>query len=187
MASLQVKGSDPKRVRLAHSMFMYIAACLRDGDAHTLRRLRIRPDQTHRLLQMTTTDMLTLAEAGIDCVSITINAEALDDVFERIEQGRRREELIDQCLKLDAPRAMMQTFFGLSRHRYTRRRAALGMPVSTGRTAQPTEAIEAEVYERWRESGGYWTAAQLLEIATNAGLSLRIVWSVLGRLRRLLS
>jgi hypothetical protein len=181
----QVKAADPKHIRLVQSMFMYIAACLRDGDAHAIRELRIRPDQTHRLLRMTTTDLLILAESGIDCVSININADALDDVFDRLERGRLREELIDQCIKCDAPRAMMQVFFGLSRHRYSRRRAALAMPVSTGRTAQPTEALEAEIYKRWRDAGGRWTAVQLLEVARSVEVSLRVVWDVLGRLRPL--
>jgi len=185
MASAPVKGTDPKHIRLVQSMFMYIAACLRDGDAHSIRRLRIRPDQTHRLLRMTTTDLLTLAEAGMDCVSININADALDDVFDRIERGRLREELIDQCIEYDAPRAMMQTFFGMSRHRYSRRRAALDMPASIGRMPQPTEALQAAIYERWRDAGGRWTAVQLLDVARSVDTSLRTVWDVLRRLRRL--
>ena len=185
MVSMQAKGSDSRHTRLVQSMFMYIAACLRDGDAHTIRQLRIRPDQTHRLLRMTATDLLTLAEAGIDCVSIEINADALDNVFDRIERGRIREELIDQCIKYDAPRAMMQTFFGLSRHRYSRRRAALAMPASSGRTPQPTEALQAEIYQRWSHAGGHWTAVQLLEVARSVGISLRIVWDVLGRFHRI--
>ena len=181
----QTRTTDPKHVRLAQSMFIYIAACLRDGDARAIRRLRIRPDQTDRLLNMTAKDLLTLAESGIDCVSIDIDPDALDNVFARIERGRCRDELIDQCIKYDAPNAMMQTFFGLSRHRYSRRRSALAMPASAGRTAQPTETVEGAIYKEWQHRGGRWTALQLLEVAESLDISLRVVWHVLGPLRRL--
>lgn len=166
-------------------MFIYIAACLRDGDARAIDRLRIRPEQTSRLLKMTAAELLTLAESGTDCVSIDIDPDALDDVFTRIEQTRLREELIDQCIKCDAPSAMMKAFFGLSRHRYSRRRAAVAMPASPGRTAQPTEIVEGAIYKEWQQRGGRWTALQLLEVAESLNVSLRVVWDVLGRLRRL--
>ena len=181
----QVKTADPKNIRLAQSMFIYIAACLKDGDLSAIRRLRIRPDQTSRFLKITATDLLELAESGIDCVSIDVDPDALDDVFAWIEQRRIREDLIQRCIKRDAPSVMMREFFGLSRHRYSKCRAALDMPASPGRSAQPTQALEADIYRRWQAHGERWSARHLLEIADAIDASLRSVWDVLGRFPRM--
>jgi len=185
MPNTQTNGGGSMRMRLVQSTFMYIAACLRDGDVCAIRRLRIRPDQATRLLKMTAAELLTLAESDIECVTIDVNPDALDDLLIRLQHTKSREELIAHCIKRDAPRAMMQAFFGFSRHRYSQCRAAFSVPTSRGRAAKPAESVEANIFKEWSRAGGHWTASQLLEVAETLNISLRTVWDALGPLRRL--
>lgn len=167
---------NQSQARLIQSVFTYIATCLKDRDHRSMRRFRLRADQTERISRMTATDFLRLGEFGSECVTLDVDPEALDEVFRAIDEQRRHEELAERCIRRDAPRAMMQTFFGVSRHRYSKLRTAFGMPPRAGRLARAPEPLEQQIYALWTACGERWTARSLLDIANTLDVSLRIVW-----------
>ena len=179
----RAESENPKQVRLTQSVFTYVADCLKDRDEQAIRRLRLRPDQMDRLSKMTATDFLRLGELGKECITLDINPEALDEVFRCIEAQRRRMELVERCLRRDAPRAMMKMFFGLARHRYTALRTALSINAAPGRPARQPETIEVRLYEAWKVHRLAWTAETLLDIAETLDVPLRVVWDQLRRFR----
>ena len=172
----RAESENPKQVRLTQSVFTYVADCLKDRDERAIRGLRLRPDQMDRLSKMTATDFLRLGELGNECITLDINPDALDEVFRCIEAQRRRMELVERCLRRDAPRAMMKMFFGLARHRYTALRTALSIHAAPGRPARQPETIELRLYEAWKVHRHAWTAETLLDIAETLDVPLRIVW-----------
>ena len=179
----QADSDNQKHIRLTQSVFTYVADCLKDRDGHAIRRLRLRPDQTDRISKMTATDFLRLGDLGKHCITLDINSDALDEVFRRIEVQRRRTELVERCLRRDAPRAMMKTFFGLARHRYSALRAALSIHAAPGRPARQSETLEVRLYETWKLHRHAWTAETLLAIAETRDIPLRVVWDQLRRFR----
>jgi Protein of unknown function (DUF2857) len=179
----RAESETPKQVRLTQSVFTYVADCLKDRDEQAIRRLRLRPDQMDRLSKMTATDFLRLGELGKECITLDINPEALDEVFRCVEAQRRRMELVERCLRRDAPRAMMKMFFGLARHRYTALRTALSINAAPGRPARQPETIEVRLYDAWRVHRLAWTAETLLDIAETLDVPLRVVWDQLRRFR----
>ena len=179
----QSERNDLKHGSLVQSVFMYVASALKEGDGRTMRRLGLRADQTERLSRMTATDLVRLGELGNQCVTLDINGEALDRVFRAIDERREHDELVERCMRRDAPRAMMQEFFGISRHRYSRLRTAIGMAPRRGRHARVFETLDREIYALWLRGGERWTAGSLLDIADTLNVSLRAVWSHLTRYR----
>ena len=176
-------SNKEKHIRLTQSVFTYVADCVKDRDEQAIRQLNLRPDQTDRISKMTATDFLRLGDLGKQCITLDIDPVALDEVFRRIEAQRRRTELIERCLHRDAPRAMMQTFFGLARHRYSALRVALSIHAAPGRPARQPEAIEVRVYETWELRRRAWNAETLLDIAETLDVPLRVVWDQLRRFK----
>ena len=159
-----------------HGIFSYFASCLRDGDARALRAIGIRPDQTQRILDLTTADLMRLAGMGAHCLNIQVDADALDDLFAMLDQDVDRQGLIHDCIRHDAPRAMMTELFGISNRHYTRLRTLFQVPPAVGRPRQPTAEESHEIYDQWQASGGRMDPRTLLAIARELNLSLRLVW-----------
>ena len=172
---------QPAHGKLLQSVFLHIASCLRRCDPAALSRLGLRTDQKARIAKMTATDLLRLCDFGRQCVTFTIDPKALDEAFALIDQRRRRDELLEDCIRHDAPRAMMAEFFGVSRRRYTALRTLNNMPPIAGRVALPTMAIEARIYEEWVRNEQHWSALSLLRIAKRENISLRVIWDQLTR------
>lgn len=173
------ESTKPDRLihsRLTQSVFMYIATCLKEGMSGIVRQSRLRSDQTQRIASMTTAEFLQLTELANTCVTIDIDPDALDKVFEKLGYRSVREDLLLRCMNHDAPREMMRIFFGLSRHNYARLRAAAGVPAALGRHPQPSLEIAEGIHSQWVASERLWSAENLLSIAEMLDVSLRIVW-----------
>lgn len=168
-------------VRLTQSVFTYVADCLKDRDHGAVRRLNLRPNHIERLSRLSAMELLRLAELALECLDVAIKPEALDEVLHRLEERQRREALMGDCITHGAPRAMMTTFFGLSREKYVQLRAAYGIRTGAGRTPTPSHTVERDIYERWIRLRAHWSASTLLTIALETGVSLRVVWDQLRR------
>ena len=162
--------------RLTQSVFMYIATCLKEGMTGVVRQSSLRADQTQRIASMTTAEFLRLTEFANTCVTIDIDPDALDKIFEKLGYRSERDDLLLRCMSHDAPREMMRVFFGLSRHYYARLRAATGLPAALGRHPQPSLEIAQGIHSQWVASGKVWSAENLLSIAETLDVSLRTVW-----------
>ena len=175
MTAKYVEHSDSDAV-LMQQFFIYLARVINEYDGHKMRRLRIRPDQSQRIGRMTTADLLLLGMLGGHCIDFTINERALDEVFEQLDRKKGHRDLIDRCIRMDASKAMMAYFFGMSGRVYTRSRQALNVPARAGRHPEPDEELAARIYRLYTERGRQFNAETLLHIAESLGTSLRIVW-----------
>ena len=171
------------RTQLLQAILLYVGACVREPNRRPTPALPLRVDQAQRLARLTTTDLVRFGELVSRCVRVDIDAQALDDVLSQVETRRRRDELIERCIRAHAPREMMQAFFGLSRHRYARLRELLAIPNGRGRARRPTETLEQRIHEAWITSDRSWSAQRLLHIAEQLGASLRVVWAELKHRR----
>ncbi len=180
----QRTGPEHSRdVRLTQSVLTYVADCLKDRDHAAIRRLNLRPNQIERLRRLSAMELLHLGEIALECLEVAIKPEMLDEFLRRLEERQRQEAVIAECLTRGAPRAMMTTFFGLSREKYVQLRAALGIRAGAGRAPTPPAAVERDLYERWIRLGACWSAPTLVTIAVETDVSLRVIWDQLRRFR----
>ena len=165
--------------RLTQSVFMYIATCLKEGMSGIVRQSRLRTDQTQRIASMSTAEFLRLSELANTCVTIDIDPDALDEVFQQLEFRSQRDDIMQRCIQQDAPREMMRVFFGLAKHRYARLRSDAGYTRAPGRHPHPSLETAQEIHNQWRSSGRRWSAENLLSISEVLDVSLRVVWDQL--------
>jgi hypothetical protein len=132
-----------------------------------------------RIADLRADELVALGELSGPSILFDIDPNVLDDVFVSLEQKQARDCLIERCLQRDAPRAMMQRYFGVSRHRYAKLKSELGIRERRGRTPQPSETTRAEIHRLWETSTKPRTAATLLGVADRLDIPLRIVWDQL--------
>lgn len=174
------KTAEIERARLRQQVFLYLAACIRRNEFNAIRSLSVRPEQVRRIANLRANDLVALGELSGPSIQFDIDPVALDAVFLALEAKQARERLIERCLQRDAPRAMMQRYFGLSRQRYAKRKHELGMKEQRGRARQPTESIRDAIHCLWEASQKPRTAATLLDVAVQLEISLRTVWDQLA-------
>ena len=175
MTSKHVENNDSDAA-LMQQFFIYLARVIIEYDGHKMRRLRIRPDQSLRISRMTTADLMLLGTLGGHCIDFSINEKALDEVLRQLDRKKGYRELIDRCIRVDAPKAMMNYFFGMSGRTYTRTRQALNVPIRAGRHREPDEQLANRIFRLYAERGRQFNAETLLHIAEELDVRLRIVW-----------
>lgn len=174
------KATKIEQARLRQHVFLYLAGCIRARQNRALRALSIRPDQVRRIAELRTSELLELGETSGPSILFDIDPDVLDRVFVSLKAKKARERLIERCLRRDAPRAMMQRCFGISRQRYARIKRELDIAERRGRSRLPSETTRDEIHRLWDESKIPRTAATLLSIAEHLEISLRTVWGQLA-------
>ena len=169
-------GTDQKEVLLMQSFFVYVSRCLQELDSQAIRRLGLRHDQIQRISKMTTQELMHLGSMGGHCLSIKVDASCLDDVLSVLDTRLDHQALVEDCIRHDAPRVMMECFFGLSSRQYTKLRELCGMPPHAGRHKQATPEQASDIFDLWDSHQHGYSARVMLLMAVRLELSLRIVW-----------
>ncbi len=169
---------------LMQQFFIYLARVINEYDGNKMRRLHIRLDQSQQLSRMTTADLMLLSTMGGHCIDFSVNEAALDEVLQQIERKKGHRDLIDRCIFMDAPKAMMNYFFGMSGRAYTRTRQALNVPARAGRHREADEQLAARIFHLYSERGRQFNAENLLYMAESLDTSLRMIWDEINDLQR---
>ena len=175
-----------KEADLQAAALIYVLRCLVEDDTYALRRLGLEPAALQALSRLPASDLVRLLDHAAvgPCLEIRLNSYAFWRQLERLEAARRTEDLIDQLLAAEAPRAMLEAQFGLSGSDYSRRRQRLGLAAApAGRPPEPDEVTVATVWRAWRTltdelAGGDLQPEHYLALHRTTGLSLRVIWSL---------
>lgn len=181
--SERTASHESRIARLVQAVFLYISDCIRERDHESVRGLRLSIEQIDKIGRLTATDLVRLGNVG-NLVHLRLDQRALDQALKSIDEERQREELVEHCMRRDAPRAMMKAFFGLSRNEYAKLRSLYGLPASPGRIAHASEPIERRIYREWLANSAAWSPQSLVVIADTLDVSLRLVWNEVDRMRR---
>lgn len=181
MNSRQFDHSDNDAL-LMQQFFLYLARLLNEHDGNRMRRLHIRPDQSRRISMMTTADLLLLGNLGGHCIDFEIDEVALDEVLRQLDEKKGQRELINRCIQCDAPKAMMNYFFGMSGRTYSKTRQALNVPARAGRHRVLDEQTSNRIYRLYCERGRQFLPETLLYIAEALETPLRLIWDEINEI-----
>jgi hypothetical protein len=154
----------------------YIFASLQSGDFGPLRKIGLTTQQMQRLASMSLADVMLAIRSGESVVHLRIDADRLDAVMQTVERRRGRDQLIQRCIQLGAPPAMMQQLFDIGGKEFRRLQQRYGVSSPVGRPAHPDpETVEA-IYDAWEASGARLTGGELVRIAEETNRPLHTVW-----------
>jgi hypothetical protein len=98
-------------------------------------------------------------------------------MIKHVQQERRKDTLIDQCIQLDASQVMLKTLTGMDSAEYRERRQSLGMPkASPGRPTVLSEQESTQVHNAWHRHQAHEELFRYYLVAMDTELSLARIW-----------
>ncbi|MDZ7840837.1 MAG: DUF2857 domain-containing protein [Gammaproteobacteria bacterium] len=164
---------------LVFNILAYVTETLAEGDIDAALDLGFRVDQVERLQHLTLQDLHHLSTVRGHFMEVAVDPACLDRVLEHLQRNKHSETLQDELIRLRAPVAMMQAFYGMTNAEYAARRKLLGMAgTGVGRPPAPSEAEERQIWDSWQESVAMPLTERYLQVGRETGLPLSTVWSL---------
>lgn len=155
----------------------HITRLYRARDFASLLSLGLSREAAERVANMSQIDTLRLSDFPGMLAHIQIREPHLEMMIRHVQQEGQKDQLIDQCIQLDASQVMLKALTGMDSSEYRERRQALGMPkASPGRPNVLSELESTQVHNAWHKHQGHEDLYRYYLVAMDTGLSLTRVW-----------
>ena len=168
-------------ILLTHAMLTSLAGALPTMDPRRVRSIGMSVDQARRMAQLTTADMIRLADRGVGWIQFQIDPELLSEALEELDREADHQSLVHEFIERDASREMMAELFSVPHRQYARLRQSLGLPSGAGRPKECSLDDAQHIFDAWTEHGSARNPETLLAIARQLGISLRVIWDEIAQ------
>lgn len=159
---------------------------LKEGNIRHCEILGFTLDEINALDQLSLEELFTVNRAAIPFISITVRHDILHHLLAQAHQEYRRQQQIKRAIRLGGSIALLNHYFGLTSNDVCLRRRLLGVSVPYGRTPEPDEETDAEIWRQWQQCrvenleshDALMAMMQVTEalLPKTKGLSLTTVW-----------
>ena len=174
--------NGPRAADLIFSALSYAIDCAAAEDAHGLHEIGLDREAALRLRTLTLEDLRWVGSLCGNGLDIRFDGDVLRAVLDRLNSAQRDEALQRVLIRADAPRAMMQSLFGMDAREYTVLRERLAVGSGAGRPADLDEASERKLWHALvdrlqSDPERPLEPAQFLDVEVETGLPLRAIWN----------
>ncbi|MGH9896894.1 MAG: STY4526/YPO1902 family pathogenicity island replication protein [bacterium] len=175
-----------KEAELNAAVLQYLGRCLAEGDDATLTHLGLDRHDTQEIASLYLSDLDHLSSAHFPLLRQgSIDRDLFYRLIDHVRRLRDRESVRDELLRLDAPLALMNHFFGMDSAEYAEHGCRLGLMRTLGRPADPSEAEERLIWQTLtalgKPEGEDLSAEECLALCKETAVSPRTVWLVTHR------
>ncbi|TRL56148.1 DUF2857 domain-containing protein [Citrobacter youngae] len=124
---------------------------LKEGNIRHCEALGFTLDEINALDQLSLEELFTVSRAATPFVSITVRHDILHHLLAQARQEYRRQQQIKRAIRLGGSIALLNHYFGLTSNDVCLRRRLLGVSVPYGRTPEPDEETDAEIWRQWQK------------------------------------
>lgn len=159
---------------------------LKEGDIRHCESLGFTFDEMNALNQLSSDELFTVSRAAAPFVSVRVRHDVLHHLLLQARQEYQRQQHINRAIRLGGSIALINQYFGLTSNDVCLRRRLLGVSVPYGRTPEPDEETDAEIWRQWQKcrvdnlksSDALAAMMQVTEklLPDAEGLSLTTVW-----------
>ncbi|HCB0644983.1 TPA: DUF2857 domain-containing protein [Klebsiella variicola subsp. variicola] len=159
---------------------------LKQGNFRHCEALGFTFDEINALDQLSLDELFTVSRTVAPFISITVSHDVLSHLLTQARQEYRRQQQIKRAIRLGGSIALLNRYFGLTSNEVSLRRRLLGISVPYGRTPEPDEETDTEIWRQWQQCrvGNLESPDALIAMmqVTEAlkpkveGLSLTMVW-----------
>ncbi|MDK2579362.1 MULTISPECIES: DUF2857 domain-containing protein [Enterobacteriaceae] len=159
---------------------------LKEGNFRRCESLGFTFDEMNALNQLSLDELLTVSRAAAPFVSVSIRHDVLHHLLAQARHENRQQHQINHAIQLGASIALLKQYFGLTSNEVCLRRRLLGISVPNGRTPEPDEETDAEIWRQWQKcrvdnlesSDALAAMMQVTEklLPDAEGLSLTAIW-----------
>jgi hypothetical protein len=155
----------------------YITRLYRARDFVSLLSLGLSREAAERVANMSQIDTLRLSDFPGMLAHIQIREPHLEMMIRHVQQEGQKDQLIDECIQLDASQAMLKALTGMDSVEYRERRQALGLPkASPGRPIALNEQESTNVHNAWQKHQEHEELYRYYLVAWDTDLSLARIW-----------
>lgn len=159
---------------------------LKEGDIRHCESLGFTFDEMNALNMLSLDEIFMVSRAAAPFVSVSIRHDILLHLLALARQEHKRQEQINQAIRLGGSIALLNQYFGLTSNETCLRRRLLSVSVPYGRTPEPDEETDAEIWRQWQKcrvdnlesSDALAAMMQVTEklLPDAEGLSLTTIW-----------
>ena len=159
---------------------------LKEGNLHHCEALGFTFDEMTDLNQLSLDELFIVSRSSAPFVSISVRHDVLCHLMTQARQDVRYQQLINRAIRLGGSIALLNQYFGLTSNETCLRRRLLGVSVPYGRTPEPDEETDAEIWRQWQQcrvdnlesSDALAAMMQVTEklLPDAEGLSLTTIW-----------
>ncbi len=136
---------------LNHIILTVALQALREGNIHHCETMGFTYDEMNLLGCLSINDLITLSQAPLPLVDITIRHDVLQKLLASSHEENRRQEQLNRAVRLGGSIALMNRYFGVGSRETCARRRLLGVSVPNGRTPIPDEETDAAIWHQWQK------------------------------------
>lgn len=159
---------------------------LKEGNLRHCEALGFTFDEMNTLNQLSLDELFIISRSSAPFVAISVRHDVLRHLMALAHQEVRHQQLINRAIRLGGSIALLNQYFGLTSNETCLRRRLLGVSVPYGRTPEPDEETDTEIWRQWQQcrvdnlesSNALAAMMQVTEklLPDAEGLSLTIVW-----------
>ena len=136
---------------LNHIILTVALQALREGNIHHCETMGFTYDEMNLLGCLSINDLITLSQAPLPLVDITIRHDVLQKLLASSHEENMRQEQLNRAVRLGGSIALMNRYFGVGSRETCARRRLLGVSVPNGRTPIPDEETDAAIWHQWQK------------------------------------
>ncbi|HGX9957167.1 TPA: DUF2857 domain-containing protein [Klebsiella pneumoniae] len=159
---------------------------LKVGDTRHCESLGFTFDEMNALNELSLDELFAVSRAAAPFVSVSVRHDVLHHLLAQARQEYRQQQQINRAIRLGGSIALLNHYFGLTSNDVCLRRRLLGVSVPYGRTPEPDEETDAEIWRQWQKCrmenlespDALMAIMQVTELLLPRfqGLSLTMVW-----------
>ncbi|HHS9528926.1 TPA: DUF2857 domain-containing protein [Raoultella ornithinolytica] len=159
---------------------------LKEGNIRHCESLGFTFEEMNALNQLSLDELFAVSRAAAPFVSVSVRHDVLHHLLAQARQEYRQQQQINRAIRLGGSIALLNHYFGLTSNDVCLQRRLLGVNVPYGRTPEPDEETDAEIWRQWQKCrvGNLESPDALIAMmqVTEAlkrkveGLSLTMVW-----------
>ncbi|HCI6738079.1 TPA: DUF2857 domain-containing protein [Klebsiella quasipneumoniae subsp. quasipneumoniae] len=124
---------------------------LKVGDIRHCESLGFTFDEMNALNQLSLDELFAVSRAAAPFVSVSVRHDVLHHILAQARQEYRQQQQINRAIRLGGSIALLNHYFGLTSNDVCLRRRLLGVSVPYGRTPEPDEETDAEIWRQWQK------------------------------------
>lgn len=171
---------------LNYDVLTDVLHALKEGNIRYCESLGFTFDEMNALNQLSLDELFAVSRAAPPFVSVSVRHDVLHHIMAQARQEYRQRQQINRAIRLGGSIALLNHYFGLTSNDVCLRRRLLGVSVPYGRTPEPDEETDAEIWRQWQKCrvenlespDALMAMMQVTEVLLPKfqGLSLTMVW-----------
>lgn len=136
---------------LNYSVLIDALHALKDGNFRHCESLGFTYDEMNNLNELSLDELFIISRESVHFMTITVHHDALSRFLARSREEVLRQRQINRAIQLGGSIAIMKLYFGLTSNEVSLRRRLLNISVPFGRTPDPDEETDAEIWRLWQK------------------------------------